>query len=62
VALILLVQNDGTGTRTTGQYRVEARLNARVLATGHVVDFPRDSGWWALLVEAIDVLRAVPPP
>jgi hypothetical protein len=56
VALVLVLVNDGSGDATTGHYRVEARLNRRVLASARVEGFRRTAGWHALLRAAVDAV------
>jgi hypothetical protein len=49
--LIVLVHNDGTGTKEIANYDYEVRINHDVIARGRVLDHTRKDGWQALLRE-----------
>jgi hypothetical protein len=50
--LILLIQNDSTGTNESANYNYEVRINTRTIAKGHIEGHNRDDGW-AVLVKKI---------
>lgn len=55
MALAVLLQNDGTGTKEQGNYDYRVLLNTLELDSGRVEDFDREKGWRELIRE---VLRA----
>lgn len=56
--LIVLVHNDGTGTKKIANYDYEVRINHDVIAHGQIVDHNRGDGWRALLREIADQHQA----
>jgi len=53
MAFILIVQNDGTGTQESSNYRYEARVNDRVLKRGTLQGFNRSRPWWCLVAQVV---------
>ena len=55
MSLIIIIQNDGTGTNDSANYNVKVRVNDRVIDTRRVEGHRRSDGWEALV-------RAAFPP
>ena len=53
MAFILIVQNDGTGSQESSNYRYEARINERVIKSGVVRGFNRSRPWWCLVAQVV---------
>lgn len=49
MSLILVVLNDATGTKATGNYEISAYINNTPIWAGRIEDFPRSAGWEELL-------------
>lgn len=56
--LLVMVHNDGTGTKEIANYDYEVRINHDVIAHGCIVDHNRGDGWQALLREIADQHQA----
>ncbi len=52
--LIVLVHNDGTGTKEIANYDYEVRINHGVIERGRVQGHNRKDGWRALIREIAD--------
>lgn len=47
--LILLIQNDATGTEQSANYNYEVRINTKTIVKGRVEGHNRADGWAALV-------------
>jgi exopolyphosphatase/pppGpp-phosphohydrolase len=56
--LLVMVHNDGTGTKEIANYDYEVRINHDVIAHGRIADHNRGDGWRALLREIADQHQA----
>jgi hypothetical protein len=58
--LIVLIHNDGTGTKQVGAYDVEVRVNTSTIWRGRVPQHQRAEGWPKLLKTLAAIAEAGP--
>lgn len=49
--LIVLVQNDGTGTNKNANYKYTIKINEKIIETGTIKGHNREHGWQSLIIK-----------
>jgi translation initiation factor IF-1 len=55
--LAIIIQNDGTGTKKTGNYNYSVQVNDKVIAKGRIKGHKRIDRWMELVQAIVNIER-----